>query len=58
MIVYKVNDKAKRADNGRIVRILEAIPNGLRVFYLTEDCADEHTAIVEGVDLRPVEQGR
>jgi hypothetical protein len=53
MNYLKLNDRARRNDNGRGVRIVDVQPNGLRVFYLTEDMQDGHTAIIEHADLRP-----
>lgn len=58
MITYKVNDKAKTLVDGRIVRILEAIPNGMRIYYVVEDCADDRQQVVQGDDLRPIVQSR
>jgi hypothetical protein len=52
--IYRPNDRARRNDNGRLVTIVTARPNGLRVFYVIEDVEDGHTAMIDGRDLRPV----
>lgn len=53
MDYLKVNETAKRNDNGARVRVVDVRPNGLRVFYAVEDCRDGHTAIIEHSELRP-----
>jgi hypothetical protein len=50
--MFHENDVVKRLDNGRPVRIVEVLPNGLRVFYRTVDLQDGHTAIFSQEQLR------
>lgn len=52
-MTLKLGDRAKRNDNGRIVRVTDIRPIGMRVFYVIEDVHDGHTAIIAERDLRP-----
>jgi hypothetical protein len=52
-ITYLAGDYARRATNGARVRILEAIPNGLEIFYKVEYPLTGTTVVVRDRDLRP-----
>ena len=49
-----IGQRVKRNDNGRTVRIVDLRPCGVRVFAVTEDMQDGHTAILDVRDLRPL----
>ena len=53
MDYLKIDQTCKRNDTGARVRVLEVRPNGLRVFYLMQDCRDGHTLILAHEDCRP-----
>lgn len=53
MDILRIGQYAKRNDTGARVCITDVRPNGNRVFYVTEDCRDGHTAIIEHRELRP-----
>lgn len=52
--MFTVGQIVTRNDNGRKVRIVDVRPSGLHLFYVTEDVQDEHTAILDATQLRPV----
>lgn len=51
--MFHLHQTVKRLDNGRLVRIVDVQPNGLQVFYRTEDVIDGHTALFSASQLRP-----
>jgi len=58
MDILKIGDTAKRIDNGRTIRVVDARPNDHdgRTFwvYITEDVQDGHTTIISHDQLRPL----
>jgi hypothetical protein len=56
MNYLRENDLAIRNDNGRVVRIIDVRPVGLRVFYVTEDRLDGHTTMIGHDQLRPAKE--
>lgn len=57
-MIYTLLSVVRRLDNGRRVRIVDVQPNGLQVFYRTEDLQDGHTCILSGAQLRPDSGGK
>jgi hypothetical protein len=52
---FNIGERAKRADNGRVVTIVRALDSATASLYSTEDFQDGHTAILEDVQLVPLD---
>lgn len=58
MTIPTVGTYVLRNDTGARVYVREVEQCGLRVFVVTEDAKDGHTAILETTQLRPVPAGQ